>query len=73
MVIAWRVVAIVTDGTQVVVEEGLTEQRALQVAGAMLQKGHSVFIEAEPSPRTARITAIPQVWPFSRTFPRRLR
>jgi hypothetical protein len=51
----------------------LTEQRALQVAGAMLQKGHSVFIEAEPSPRTARITAIPQVWPFSRTFPRRLR
>ena len=71
MVIAWRVVAIVTNGTQVVVEEGLTEDHALEVAAAMLRKGHNVIIEAEPSQHSTRVTSLSPVWSFSRSFLRR--
>lgn len=50
MVIAWRVVAIDKDGTRIVVDEGLSDERALLAAGAMLKKGYNVTIEADISP-----------------------
>lgn len=50
MSITWRVVAIDKNGTRVVVDEGLTDERALAAAGAMLKKGYDVTIEADISP-----------------------
>lgn len=61
MVIAWRVVAIDTDGTQIVVDEGLTDERALQVARVMLTKGHTVIIEAEPRQRLPGFLNLPGI------------
>lgn len=55
MYITWRVVAIDTNGTRVVVDEGLSHDRALIAAEAMLKKGHDVNIEADrqPFPRSS--------------------
>lgn len=50
MLLAWRVVAIDMKGTRVVVDEGLSEEKALKIAGAMLQKGHNVLIETDRVP-----------------------
>lgn len=52
---SWRVIAIGENGLRVVVDEGLSDEEALRVAAAMLNKGHPVTIESDAPQR--RVTA----------------
>lgn len=51
MAAKWRVVSIDKEGKRVTVDEGLSQEKALEIAAAMMTEGHNVNIEAEPPRR----------------------
>lgn len=50
MVIKWRVVAIDSSGARIIIDEGLTAERAHEISDLMQEKGHNVIVEAEVPP-----------------------
>lgn len=47
MVIKWRVVAIDSTGARIIVDEGLTSERAHEIRDLMIGKGHNAHVEPE--------------------------
>lgn len=50
MIISWRVVAIDSSGARIIIDEGLTVERAHEIRDLMLEKGHNAIVEAEVPP-----------------------
>ncbi len=51
MKITWRVVAIDSTGARIIIDEHLSAERAHEIRGLMMKKGHNTVVEAEVSPQ----------------------